>query len=453
VTQRLQKYHRIFTGGVVQRHVSQKIKIKKGTKSLMIKLTQPRVMPYTYPSILGSDELRLLQPTSTAGRILRFRVRTVRRATKPSYAAVSYTWGNDEPNKLIYLDGQPFPVRPNLWSCLYYLSQYSQDMTLSYLWVDAICINQTNVVERNTQVRAMDRTYREASHVSVWLGLIPLPEEYIALLPQSQTIESDSFFWDDWMADLANRPYWSRFWVIQEFLLGPDVLLHCSNSTICWNDFKDILCRIAHVESYREEYDTSSTHGFLALPLVMGRHPDKHPEFFQPLDELLISHRRSECKDPRDRIFALLGLVTREEQQMLGRFFPDYTMTEEHVRIIALAHVTQYGPLVNRVHHREDTAIVSEELFLGLGVESRVQRKRLLRRAERIDYIGATPGPSIRYLLESHDMEEDMDLHLGQNDEPLEAQPVTNGRLRRTGYLFGLTVTMAIVWLLTWQRG
>ena len=38
------------------------------------------------------------------------------------------------------------------------------------LWIDAICINQTDIPERNAQVSTMKRTYEEADRVLVWLG-------------------------------------------------------------------------------------------------------------------------------------------------------------------------------------------------------------------------------------------------------------------------------------------
>jgi hypothetical protein len=69
-------------------------------------------MTYQYQK-LSHDSLRLLH----AERISSFpRTRT------PSYTAVSYTWGDDQPNQIICVNERPFPVRCNLWSLLYYFS-------------------------------------------------------------------------------------------------------------------------------------------------------------------------------------------------------------------------------------------------------------------------------------------------------------------------------------------
>ncbi|KAK4122980.1 heterokaryon incompatibility, partial [Parathielavia appendiculata] len=142
------------------------------------------------------------------------------------YTAVSYVWGNDEALEHIILNGRRFRVRSNLWSCLYC------EPGRRYLWVDAICIDQSNHAERNVQVRRMDQTYRDAACVSVWLGLPTIPRDIMMLHPDpplAKTNEIESFEWCDAIADLANRPYWSRFWVVQEFLLAQQVVLYCSN--------------------------------------------------------------------------------------------------------------------------------------------------------------------------------------------------------------------------------
>jgi len=131
----------------------------------------------------------------------------------------------------------------------------------------------------------------------VWLGLVTLPEHIRSYLPTqipSRTIESDGFNWAESIVDLSNRPYWSRVWVIQEFLLGQNVELHCSDNRINWLDFQEFLCREAGIEKF---YDANGnvpkgdgTRALAALPLVMGRHMDKHPENLQPLCDLLIDN-------------------------------------------------------------------------------------------------------------------------------------------------------------------
>jgi hypothetical protein len=412
-------------------------------------------MDFAYDSSLASHELRLLQPLAVNHRVLQFKTRRVPRASKPSYTAISYTWGNEDASEVIYLDSRPFRVRPNLWSCLYYMAHAARNNgAWDYLWADAICIDQTNDAERSSQVRLMDQTYRDAVCVSVWLGLVTLPEHIRSYLPTqipSRTIESDGFNWAESIVDLSNRPYWSRVWVIQEFLLGQNVELHCSDNRINWLDFQEFLCREADINQF---YDANGnvpkgdgTRALAALPLVMGRHMDKHPEILQPLCDLLIDHYKSKCKDPRDRVFALLGLISRDEREILSIYFPDYSITEDHVRIITLAHLTQFPALSRMQRGGANITPGSEELFLGLGVGLKPQRRRLLRRAKRLDYLARFSSQEMLNSLAWHDEMEEY----GGEDTDEEQEMSETERPRRSNRRW-LTVSVIsalfVIWLI-----
>ncbi|KAH6880736.1 heterokaryon incompatibility protein-domain-containing protein [Thelonectria olida] len=408
-------------------------------------------MDYTYEQSIGSSHLRLLRPTLVSQQRIAFDLIHVSRAAAPPYTAVSYTWGNDEPSETIQLDGRAFRVRPNLWSCLYYLSLASGHARWSYLWVDAICIDQGNDKERNDQVRRMDQTYRDATCVSVWLGLIPVPEEYefaASHCSPLKTVESDGFVWEDWLHDLANRAYWSRYWVIQEFLLGKDVQLHCSNTQMDWMDFQELLCRNARIEQFGDEHLGVLPDGkaatFAAVPLTLGRHVDKHPEFLQPLANLLVTHHRSQCKDPRDRVFSLLGLVETDERALLNRFFPDYTLEENVVWIITLAHLMQYGSLENP--ELKDLTPNSEDIFRGLGIGSKIQRKKLLGQVDMIDYLGEWRPGELPQIIESHIR--DLQLRVNEDEvgvEEIWTEEADCGGTCGTRLLKGVIIILVIV--------
>jgi hypothetical protein len=331
---------------------------------------------------IGNKDLRLLTPVSIQSNCLSFSMTGFAQNSAPRYTAVSYTWGNETPSEHIFINGQPFPVRLNLWSCLHYLSQ-DKTSGWTHLWVDAICTDQKNNEERTAQVRRMDTIYRDASAVSVWLGLPPPVEQYRSWHEPIRTFVEAGFDFDDQMSHLANHSYWTRFWVIQEFLLGRDVNVYCGNTRINWLDFKDTLGLCAgvplqiHQESMPKDFDSRP---WRAFPLITGRHPDRHPEMHLPLSQLLVNHSTSECKDPRDRVFALLGLVKPDERVLLERFFPDYDMSEDDVVLIALAHVRQY----NLEHDRVD----DDTLFKGLGITDAKKRKMLERRVVYYDYMG-----------------------------------------------------------------
>ena len=142
-------------------------------------------MRYSYSPIIESH-IRLLNPAGldpctrrTINTDLSFSIVTVPIASAHLYTAVSYVWGLGAACQEVRLDGYRFAIRQNLWSCLHYLmllkTHPHQHTLWDYIWVNAICINQSNEKEKNQQVRAMDKVYFNAVEVSAWLGLQRLP--------------------------------------------------------------------------------------------------------------------------------------------------------------------------------------------------------------------------------------------------------------------------------------
>jgi hypothetical protein len=87
------------------------------------------------------------------------------------------------------------------------------------------------------------------------------------------------------VTDLANRPYWSRYWIIQEFLLAPEVHIFCSDNVMQWLDFKDMIGRYAGSTIYGSisnsvKTSDSSRELFAAWPLLENRHVDRFPELY-----------------------------------------------------------------------------------------------------------------------------------------------------------------------------
>jgi hypothetical protein len=78
------------------------------------------------------------------------------------------TSGGDASNKRhITLDGFDVEVTENLAVALRSLRQRESARTL---WIDAICINQTDNSEKDIRVAAMGAVYESAGTVIVWAG-------------------------------------------------------------------------------------------------------------------------------------------------------------------------------------------------------------------------------------------------------------------------------------------
>jgi hypothetical protein len=127
-----------------------------------------------YPPLDRSiNSIRLLRilPTSTA-ELIDCEVRTS--TTADSYVCLSYCWGGPSVH-LVRLNGFHVAVRDNLHE---FLQEARRRNTDHWFWIDALCINQINVAERNHQVMQMAAIYRSADEVIVWLGtkIAYLPE-------------------------------------------------------------------------------------------------------------------------------------------------------------------------------------------------------------------------------------------------------------------------------------
>lgn len=85
------------------------------------------------------------------------------------YKALSYVWGSDVPKdeQSVYCNGVRVPVTLNLYSALHSLRNATNVMTI---WVDSLCIDQSNERERTRQVRMMREIYSNSQEVVIWLG-------------------------------------------------------------------------------------------------------------------------------------------------------------------------------------------------------------------------------------------------------------------------------------------
>ncbi|KAF2803304.1 uncharacterized protein BDZ99DRAFT_369459, partial [Mytilinidion resinicola] len=88
----------------------------------------------------------------------------------PRYAALSYVWGppSNERFMIVEKNDEQFrlPITSNLNSALSNIDKEG------YLWVDAICINQTDDIEKTWQVQQMWNIFPKADHTAAWLGRI-----------------------------------------------------------------------------------------------------------------------------------------------------------------------------------------------------------------------------------------------------------------------------------------
>jgi Heterokaryon incompatibility protein (HET) len=189
---------------------------------------------YVYsPLDANVDSIRLvvLEPCKDPTRKIRCHIRHMPFREKPKYEALSYTWGDHPASEKILIGGAQFLVGPNLLQALHHL-KYGQKARV--LWIDAICINQADIHEKNKQISFMPYIYTRAQCVLVWLGvptsaamsdilydrkvvvanpMVLKPNLWQSLFSAGSIIDSGGI---ELLETMCNELYWTRLWIIQE---------------------------------------------------------------------------------------------------------------------------------------------------------------------------------------------------------------------------------------------
>lgn len=288
--------------------------------------TQPKPnnsLPYQGKAV-GSNSLRLLtiqRATQERDPVVCTLVE-VPFGDKPKFNALSYTWGDSAPDDpTITLDGFPFRVRRNLFDALVFLRHQTVYPVRQY-WIDAICINQNDVDERNRQVRIMDQIYFRATAVIIWLGqrYARFEEAEVAkpqglMLPENEAqppeddgeqglpSESDTVIRRRQLCVnlLADR-YWERVWILQEITKAWVLHVCFGKKSYTWDGFLDFLREHTDGTSgARELTNPFSLHLALRAKKQRGSHR---------LIDLFKEHQHAKCSVLHDKVYGLLGMAT-----------------------------------------------------------------------------------------------------------------------------------------------
>ncbi|KAI1651113.1 HET-domain-containing protein [Daldinia loculata] len=276
-----------------------------------------------YPSLAQKYDIRLLRLSALSSNYYLHGDLDVADLTNPhSFEALSYCWAgetnNNDKAKSIFI-GRFWDIVPITRNCDLALQLLLSKGHLN-LWVDSICINQEDPYERSHQVSIMRDIYSKASQVLVYMG--PTADDsddaMDALSMLSRAIEPDlSSSQKLGLERLFKRRYFSRVWVIQEIIMARKVTLYCGDKNISWTSFSDLKVpyRYTHNVPWLLEY---------------GQGNDKRMSELDGLLQLLDATSSCQASDPRDNVFAVLGLLRNSIFEGLA---PDYLLSKEEVYI------------------------------------------------------------------------------------------------------------------------
>jgi hypothetical protein len=290
------------------------------------------------------------------------------RFTWGDYAALSYVWGDPTHTSAIIINSHVIQVGANLEIALRALSSRGDFRDRYKLWVDAICINQRDYIERSQQIGKMEMIYSDARVIIAWLGeerdrsgdAIELVQHLSNVSSQGSGEVLEAMLRANpgylgtgvWMAlhDLMRRRYWYRLWIIQEVVLGASCLvLQCGESYIDWSSFCRGICflfdylwtvkdellrsesrmqRLALGARLPNRWATTSLHLVYGDLWPLSQIEDYGSEEYMSFGRLLDLSNAAKASDIRDKVYGLVGMMDREISRNI---VPDYRLPPSRV--------------------------------------------------------------------------------------------------------------------------
>ncbi|KAF5532124.1 heterokaryon incompatibility protein [Fusarium mexicanum] len=244
-----------------------------------------------------------------------------------SYEALSYAWeGQDKPHEII-VDGKYLSITASLNDALFHMRRPDEDRVL---WIDALCIDQNNIKERGHQVNRMGEIYKKAEKVVIWLGYLSgssiMFQSAVNMfgrnLPSKAFREwsrDDNRWKDQWklieaylgssshdelaeaLQSLLGKPWFSRVWILQEVANAKRITVGYNRGEVPGKVFS----LLPHAMDVKISEQTQAVLDI--MPHRLRRSQNRN------LCNLLWEFRGCKATDPRDRIYALLGMASDME--------------------------------------------------------------------------------------------------------------------------------------------
>lgn len=291
---------------------------------------------------LDQDSIRLIRvQTRQANTPISCTMAAKTLGSQPRYKALSYTWGEDEPSHPIFVNGEKFLVRQNLLHALEKISGPnrlgSRAQPDDEWWIDNICIYQQDDSEKERIVGRMGEIFARSLSTLAWLGkecegdAMAIP--YLTHLGGSAEATVRPFIkehsgseWVSCLVKFFDRPWWTRAWTLQEYILPMDFSFVCGKTSIGRNVLETALIRLIGVSPpigiKKGLYPVRG----VAMASKRGRIRDPYQPLYPsgskfPLWDILVYVGCSDTSKPRDCIYSILGLVADNE---IWKVKPEY---------------------------------------------------------------------------------------------------------------------------------
>jgi hypothetical protein len=318
-------------------------------------------VPLLYPPLDNERyEIRILTILpGPAGVLVECTLQNVSLITPGKYVALSYCWGDAKVLTPITVNGAVIYVTTNLADAL----QHLRELGIDRVWADALCIDQSNNQEKSVQIREMTKVYSLAGQCYAYVGneerdgsvaamhflqelsqqeasnFLEEASHSCSLASQSQAVvvaptsalgglnislqdisnpagiagpqvitcqrcSNEANLRN--LADLLERPYWKRRWIIQEIVVATRVQIACGSEGMTISAMKQAIERCQASCYWQSSVQDASHHFRQILTLRLSYHTNRKPTLCYAIQLT----PNSLSFDARDRIYALLGMCS-----------------------------------------------------------------------------------------------------------------------------------------------
>lgn len=299
---------------------------------------------------------------------------------RPQYEALSYVWGDLSRTASITVDGHSFPVTYNLESALSHLRLEDKERVL---WVDALCIDQSDNEERTFQVFIMNYIYSWATEVVIFLGeawegsdatidllkFVASHTDYHFYSSSEQSYHAHGFDINsrsvhESLSKFFDMRWWTRVWTVQEFVLAPQATFVLGHRTISPIELRQFMAQWhSHWDCCHLYNGLTSTapesllvNGLQRLTQLLHV-TDLLPKGMVGFLEIVTAFRTRKCTNPIDKVYGMFGMA---QDTLRASFKIDYSLSPEEAfreYVMATIRVSESLDCLSYVHGVGDLAL------------------------------------------------------------------------------------------------
>ncbi|KAK0672347.1 heterokaryon incompatibility protein-domain-containing protein [Cercophora samala] len=251
------------------------------------------------------------------------------------YTALSYVWGDPTQTRALTLSGHVFTITATLAAAL---RELRDDTRPRRIWADALCIDQTNIPERNSQVSLMGLIYRVAGNTVIYLG--PSTSETERVLQSAPRTSMNVY--PNWTQpqrhdivqaaklEILNRSWFFRVWIFQELILSRDPWVQIGRRRVRWKDFCRLLLHNSPTSLVRGNPDDGQEPLRMLERMNQSYISGSGGNNAGNMLALLKARRGLGATDARDFVFAHMGIAS-DSWNVARRVPVDYRSSLGHV--------------------------------------------------------------------------------------------------------------------------